>query len=91
MRRLAAETGIAACTAGAVLRRCGIGRRARLERREQHVVRYEHTAPSELLHADVKKLGSIPAGGGWRLVGRAKGKANRIADGGAPAAGTTTR
>ena len=80
--RLAAETGIAASTAGAVLRRCGVSRLAQLERREQTPVRYEHAAPGELLHADVKKLGNIPAGGGWRFLGRVQGRANRIADGG---------
>ena len=80
--RLAAETGVAPSTAGAVLRRCGISRLSRLERREQPVIRYEHSAPGELLHADVKKLGNIPDGGGWRFLGRDQGKANRIADGG---------
>jgi transposase InsO family protein len=30
----------------------------------------------------VKKLGNIPAGGGWRLLGRQAGKANRHLDGG---------
>ncbi len=80
--RLAAETGVAASTAGAVLRRCGVNRLARLERREQAPVRYEHAAPGELLHADVKKLGNIPDGGGWRFLGRAQGKANRSRDGG---------
>jgi transposase InsO family protein len=80
--RLAAETGVAPSTAGAVLRRCRISRLSRLERREQHVVRYEHAAPGDLLHADVKKLGNIPTGGGWRFLGREQGWANRVADGG---------
>jgi transposase InsO family protein len=80
--RLAAETGVAPSTAGAVLRRCGISQLARLDRRERQVVRYEHPAPGELLHADIKKLGNIPAGGGWRFLGREQGAANRIADGG---------
>ena len=80
--RLATETGVAPSTAGAVLRRCGISRLSRLERREHQVVRYEHAAPGDLLHADVKKLGNIPAGGGWRFLGREQGKANRVADGG---------
>ncbi|TFV43406.1 leucine zipper domain-containing protein, partial [Blastococcus sp. TF02A_35] len=80
--RLAAETGVAPSTAGAVLRRCGISRLSRLERREHQVVRYEHAAPGELLHADVKKLGNIPTGGGWRFLGREQGKANRHHDGG---------
>ena len=80
--RLAAETGVAPATAGAVLRRCRINRLSRLERREQTVVRYEHAAPGELLHADVKKLGNIPTGGGWRFLGREQGGANRHRDGG---------
>jgi len=29
-------------------------------------VRYERDRPGELVHMDVKKLGRIPAGGGWR-------------------------
>ncbi|PWW23910.1 transposase IS481 family protein [Geodermatophilus normandii] len=80
--RLAAETGVAPSTAGAVLRRCGMNRLSRLERREQVVVRYEREAPGDLLHADVKKLGNIPAGGGWRFLGQQAGKANRHHDGG---------
>ncbi len=38
--------------------------------------RYEHEAPGDLVHVDVKKLGRIPDGGGHRVHGRAKG--NRI-------------
>ena len=35
-------------------------------------VRYEHShsAPGELNYLDVKKLGRIPDGGGWRVHGR---------------------
>ena len=33
-------------------------------------VRYERDHPGELGHVDVKKIGRIPAGGGWRLHGR---------------------
>ena len=32
--------------------------------------RYEHDYPGSLIHVDVKKLGRIPDGGGWRLHGR---------------------
>jgi len=32
-------------------------------------VRYERDRPGELVHMDVKKLGRIPAGGGWRADG----------------------
>ena len=34
-------------------------------------VRYERDRPGELVHMDVKKLGRIPDGGGWRAHGRA--------------------
>jgi transposase-like protein len=34
-------------------------------------VRYERDEPGELVHMDVKKIGRIPAGGGWRARGRA--------------------
>jgi transposase InsO family protein len=33
-------------------------------------VRYERARPGELVHMDVKKLGKIPDGGGWRAHGR---------------------
>ena len=36
-------------------------------------VRYERDRPGELLHMDVKKIGRIPAGGGWRAHGREMG------------------
>jgi len=36
-------------------------------------VRYERERPGELVHMDVKKLGRIPDGGGWRALGRGKG------------------
>ena len=32
------------------------------------MVRYEHPAPGDLLHLDVKKLGRIPEGGGKRIA-----------------------
>ncbi len=44
--------------------------------------RYEHAAPGDLIHVDVKKLGRIPDGGGHRIHGRAKG--NRINKGAKP-------
>lgn len=33
------------------------------------VVRYEHASPGDMIHVDVKKLGRIPDGGGWRAHG----------------------
>ncbi|GGF11338.1 hypothetical protein GCM10007298_04170 [Williamsia phyllosphaerae] len=39
--------------------------------------RYERDRPGELVHMDVKKLGRIPAGGGWKARGRAAGSSAR--------------
>jgi transposase InsO family protein len=41
--------------------------------------RYEHDQPGDLLHVDVKKLGKVPDGGGWRFVGRKQGHRNSAA------------
>lgn len=40
-------------------------------------VRYERTTPGDLIHIDVKKIGKIPDGGGWRAHGRAATAAQR--------------
>lgn len=40
-------------------------------------VRYERGRPGELVHMDVKKLGRIPDGGGWRALGRAARETTR--------------
>jgi transposase InsO family protein len=39
-------------------------------------VRYEKDEPGELIHMDVKKIGRIPDGGGWRAHGRELGKSS---------------
>lgn len=36
-------------------------------------MRYERDRPGELVHVDVKKIGKIPDGGGWKAHGRAMG------------------
>src|SRR5699024_1392669 len=41
--------------------------------------RYEHAAPGDLVHVDIKKLGRIPDGGGHKVLGRAMGRRNRRA------------
>ncbi|WJY68081.1 Integrase core domain protein [Corynebacterium auris] len=33
-------------------------------------VRYERSQPGDMIHVDIKKLGRIPDGGGWRVDGR---------------------
>jgi hypothetical protein len=37
---------------------------------EDDAIRYERERPGELVHMDVKKIGRIPDGGGWRAHGR---------------------
>lgn len=37
---------------------------------------YVWAAPGDLVHVDIKKLGRIPDGGGWRVVGRQAGRKN---------------
>ena len=44
---------------------------------KQTAIRYERERPGELVHMDVKKLGRIPDGGGWR--GRGQTRANHQA------------
>lgn len=54
-----------------VLRRHGLARLDHLDRPTARPIRrYERERPGELIHVDVKKLGRIPPGGGWRLLGR---------------------
>ncbi len=43
-------------------------------------VRYERERAGELVHMDVKKLGRIPDGGGWRAHGRGSGSIRRDRD-----------
>ena len=38
--------------------------------------RYEHEHPGDMIHVDIKKLGKIPDGGGWRAGGRTQGQKN---------------
>jgi hypothetical protein len=78
--QLAARCGIAPSTAHRILVRCRLNRLAHVDRATgEPVRRYEHPHPGSMLHVDVKKLGNIPDGGGWRYVGRKQGSKNRAA------------
>jgi transposase InsO family protein len=74
--QLAGELELPASTIGAVLRRWQVPHLVDLDRISGELLRsratderYEHPRPGDLLHVDVKKLGRIPDGGGWRLDG----------------------
>lgn len=80
---LAAELGLNPSTVGRILARHRMpplaaidpitGERIRSSQRDaqnRSQNRYEHREPGAMVHVDVKKLGRIPRGGGWRLHGR---------------------
>ena len=78
--QIAGELGMPASTVHAVLVRCRINRLTHVDRRTgEPARRYEHEYPGSLVHVDVKKLGNIPDGGGWRYVGRPQGYRNKAA------------
>jgi len=64
-----AETlGMALSTVSGILTRQGMGRLGRIGLEQP--VRYERSRPGELVHIDVKKLGRIEGGAGWRVRDR---------------------
>jgi len=71
--RIASVVGLPASTVHRVLVRHGLNRLAWMDRPTGQVVRRIRTDhPGELVHVDVKKLGRIPAGGGWRSRGETR-------------------
>src|SRR5213080_1844187 len=55
-------------TVSVILKRQGMGRLGRIGLEQP--VRYERSRPGELVHIDVKKLGRIEGGAGWRVRDR---------------------
>ena len=77
---IAGLVGMPASTVHAVLTRCRLNRLRHVDiRTGEPVRRYEHDHPGAMIHVDVKKLGNIADGGGWRYVGRQQGERNRAA------------
>lgn len=73
--RIAGIVNMPASTVHQVLVRHQLNRLDHLERATREPVRrIVTTRPGELVHVDIKKLGRIPTGGGWRAHGR--GNAN---------------
>jgi transposase InsO family protein len=69
--RIGARLGVPASTVHRVLTRLGLNRLAWIDRPTGRVIRRIHTdRPGQLVHVDIKKLGRIPDGGGWRTRGR---------------------
>jgi transposase InsO family protein len=75
--RIGPLVGLAPSTVHAVLTRHGMHRLAWLDRPTGQLIRrYERARPGELVHVDVKKLGVIRPGGGWRAHGRGSAQGN---------------
>lgn len=78
---LAPKVGVPARTVSRILRRhavpylrdCDPMTGEVIRSSKQTAVRYERERPGELVHMDVKKLGRIPDGGGWKAHGRQMG------------------
>jgi len=88
---IAQRTGLSRATVSRILRRLGLNRMRDLEPAVP-VIRYEHAAPGDLLHLDIKQLGRFsrialrpdgrrrgPHGGGWEYVHVAIDDHSRIA------------
>jgi len=79
---IGSELGLPARTVGRVLRRhqvpylreCDPMTGEVIRASKATAVRYEKNRAGELVHMDVKKIGRIPDGGGWRAHGRAMGR-----------------
>ena len=77
---LEATTGVPARTVSRILRRhdvaylrdCDPMTGEVIRSSKATAIRYEHQKPGELVHMDVKKLGRIPDGGGWRARGQTR-------------------
>jgi transposase InsO family protein len=72
--------GLHPSTVHRVLARYGLAKLRWLDRPTGRVIRrMEPARCGDMVHVDIKKLGKIPDGGGWRMVGRAIGRHNRQA------------
>lgn len=73
--RLAMHTGVPSSTVHRILVRHGLNRLSWIDRPTGRVIRrYERDRPGELIHLDIKKVGRIPPGGGWKVHGRGQVK-----------------
>jgi transposase InsO family protein len=83
--QLTHEVGVPARTITRILRRNGVPRLhdcdpltgELIRASKTTALRYERDRPGELVHMDVKKLGRIPPGGGWKAHGRQMGSTSQ--------------
>ncbi|MCX4748826.1 IS481 family transposase [Kitasatospora sp. NBC_01287] len=80
--RIAYLLGLNPATVHRVLTRYRLARLTHLDRATGRAIRrYEHDAPGDLVHVDIKKLGNIPDGGGHQVLGRQAGRKTRSGTG----------
>jgi hypothetical protein len=80
--RIAYLLGLNPATVHRVLARYRLARLTHLDCATGRVIRrYEHKAPGDMVHVDIKKLGNIPEGGGHHVLGRQVGRKNRSGGG----------
>jgi transposase InsO family protein len=81
--RIGYHLGVPRSTVGRVLARYRMPLLAHVDQatglpvRKPRPIRYEAGAPGELVHVDIKKLGRIPDGGGWRMFGKGSAQDRR--------------
>lgn len=76
--RIGYKLGLHPSSVHKVLSRCGMSKLAWQDRATgKNIRRYEHEAPGDMVHVDIKKHGRIPDGGGHRVMDRAAGKRNK--------------
>jgi transposase InsO family protein len=83
--RIGPEVGVPARTVSRILRRHQVPRLCECDPLTGEVIRaskttarrYERERPGELVHMDVKKIGRIPDGGGWKAHGREMGSTHQ--------------
>lgn len=74
-REISREVGVSVATVARILQRAGLNRLAALEPAPP-ITRYEHDAPGDLLHLDIKKLGRF-----WRPGHRVTGNRRHASHG----------
>ncbi len=75
--RLAPLVGHPRSTIYGILRRAGLSRLRDTDRVTGAPLRYVACHPGALIHQDHKKLGRVPDGGGWRVLGRGRAAQDR--------------
>ena len=76
--RIGYRLGVAPSTVHWALTQLRLNRLKWMDRATGRVIRrYERERPGDLIHVDIKKLGRIPDGVGWKFLGHVEGHKNQ--------------